>query len=209
MAAVTEQTPTSSTFTIGDQSYTLNIGGLYNVYNALAAYSVASEFGVTPAQMANAFAYDEKVFGRQEEINIDGKRVTLVLVKNPVGLNQVLDMIGHDDQSFALAVLLNANYADGIDTSWIWDGNFEEFVHAHQHSSYMVGGERYRDIQLRMQVAGVDPDALATAPDLNNVVDWIKGVPEQHVYLLATYTAVLQMRKHLADGGYIAAGFDA
>lgn len=209
VSGVTEQTPTSSTFTIDQQNFTLNIGGLYNVYNALAAYSVAAEFGVTPAQMADAFAYDEKVFGRQEEIIIDGKRVTLVLVKNPVGLNQVLDMIGHDDQDFALAVLLNANYADGIDTSWIWDGNFEEFVHDHQQSSYMVGGERYKDIELRMQVAGVKADALATAPDLNNVVDWVKGVPEQHVYLLTTYTAVLQMRKHLADGGYIAAGFNA
>ncbi len=61
------------------------------------------------------------MFGRQEVINLDGKQVTLILVKNPVGLNQVLDMISTDKAPFSFVGLLNANYADGIDTSWIWD----------------------------------------------------------------------------------------
>ncbi len=30
--------------------------------------------------------------------------------------------------SFSLSVLLNANYADGIDTSWIWDADFEQIT---------------------------------------------------------------------------------
>ncbi|MDI2601458.1 DUF1727 domain-containing protein, partial [Listeria monocytogenes] len=68
---------------------------------------------------------DERVFGRQEQINVDGKEITIVLVKNPVGLNQVIDMVGTESEPFSFVGLLNANYADGIDTSWIWDGNFE------------------------------------------------------------------------------------
>ena len=37
--------------------------------------------------------------------------------KNPVGLNQVIDMMGLA-LLFSLVSLLNANYADGIDVSW-------------------------------------------------------------------------------------------
>lgn len=43
--------------------------------------------------------------------------------KNPVGANQALEMMKLANYPFTLVSLLNANYADGIDTSWIWDAN--------------------------------------------------------------------------------------
>ncbi len=205
ITSVSDLTPTSSAFAIDGHQLTLGIGGMYNVYNALAAYSVGAEFGIVADAVAKAFAYDEKVFGRQEEINIDGKTVTLILVKNPVGLNEVLAMIQRQSGHFGLGVLLNANYADGTDTSWIWDGNFEELVASKRATTYLVGGERYQDIAFRMTVAGVKD--LIQKPDLSDVITAVKQMPESRVYLLATYTAVLQLRKKLADGGYIKQGF--
>ena len=56
-------------------------------------------------------AHDQKVFGRQEVIQIEDKECTLVLVKNPVGLNQVIDLMALAPQPFSLVHLLNANYA--------------------------------------------------------------------------------------------------
>lgn len=207
VTSVAAQTPTSSDFAIDGHPYHLPIGGTYNIYNALAAYAVGAAFDITPAQIGQAFSEAEKVFGRQEQISINGKTVTLILVKNPVGLNEVLSMIQHQQKPFAFAMLLNANYADGTDTSWIWDGNLEQLVQSGLATSYMVGGERYRDIAFRMQVAGVPDDALATKPDLNDVIDYLKQVNENQIYLLATYTAVLQMRQKFSQAGYIKAGF--
>lgn len=207
VTAVHELTPGASSFAIDGHDYHLEIGGTYNVYNALAAYSVGSLFDITPDQVATAFGYDEKVFGRQEEIAIDDKQVTLILVKNPVGLNEVLHMITGQSGHFAFGMLLNAKYADGTDTSWIWDGDFEQLVQSGHATTYLVGGERYHDIAFRMQVAGVEPAKLLTKPDLGDVITAIKAVPEQQVYILATYTAVLQLRKKLSEAGYIKAGF--
>ena len=205
VTAVHALTPGDSAFAIDGHDYTLSIGGTYNVYNALAAYSVGAEFGITPEQVGQAFIYDEKVFGRQEEIDLNGKQITLILVKNPVGLNEVLTMISRQEAHFGIGVLLNANYADGTDTSWIWDGDFEELVASGKPTSYLVGGERYKDIAFRMQVAGVED--LIQKPDLGDVITAVQAMPEDKVYLLATYTAVLQLRKKLADGGYIKQGF--
>lgn len=202
---VSRLTPGDSAFAIDGHAYTLGIGGTYNVYNALAAYTVGAEFGITPAQVKQAFQYDEKVFGRQEEITIGDKNVTLILVKNPVGLNEVLAMISRQNDHFGLGVLLNANYADGTDTSWIWDGDFEALVASGKPTTYLVGGERYKDIAFRMQVAGVKE--LIQKPDLSDVITAVKAMPETNIYLLATYTAVLQLRKKLADSGYIKQGF--
>ena len=202
---LTELTPTSSTFEIDGHEYTINVGGLYNIYNALAAYAVGRQFSVSPQQIKEAFERDERVFGRQEVIDIDGKKVNLVLVKNPVGLNQVLNMIATDHEPFSLGFILNAHYADGIDTSWIWDGNFEQFAQSDVRQ-YLTGGERYRDISTRLEMAGVTK--LWEEPNLEQVVQKIKEMPTKRVYLLATYTAVLQLRKLLAEQKYIKGGMD-
>lgn len=205
VTALGQATPESFAFEIDGQPYQIGIGGLYNVYNALAAYSLGRFLGVSPAQIQTAFTADERVFGRQEVIKVDDKEVTLILVKNPVGLNQVLDTILTDPEPFSFGFLLNANYADGIDTSWIWDGNFER-LKTHEIPVFFTGGERYRDITTRLQMAGIQP--IDHVPDLNQVIAKIKQLPTKHVYLLATYTAVLQLRKLLAENHYLKGGMD-
>ncbi|WP_268913284.1 Mur ligase family protein [Lentilactobacillus sp. SPB1-3] len=202
-----ELTPTSSTFEIDGEPIKIGIGGVYNIYNALAAYSVGRFMGVSPAQIRKGFEQDERIFGRQEEINVNGKDVTLILVKNPVGLNQVIDMISTDKDEFSFIGLLNANYADGIDTSWIWDGDFERLPKMNI-KQFITGGERYKDITYRLQVAGVDPAKHLVEPDLDKVVEMIDDTPTKKVYILATYTAMLSLRKTFASKGYIKGGMD-
>ncbi|WP_153051934.1 DUF1727 domain-containing protein, partial [Streptococcus suis] len=121
-----EITNTSSTFAIDGQDYKINIGGLYNIYNALAAVSVAEFFGVSPEKIKAGFDKSKAVFGRQETFKLGDKDCTLVLIKNPVGATQAIEMMKLAPYDFSLSVLLNANYADGIDTSWIWDADFEQ-----------------------------------------------------------------------------------
>lgn len=205
VTALGKATPQSYAFEIDGHPYQIGIGGLYNVYNALAAYSLGRFLKVSPDQIARAFTADERVFGRQEVIKVEDKEVTLILVKNPVGLNQVLDTILTDPAPFSFGFLLNANYADGIDTSWIWDGDFNR-LKDHAIPAIFTGGERYKDITTRLQMAGIDP--VDYVPDLNQVIDHIKQLPTKHVYLLATYTAVLQLRKLLAEAHYLKGGMD-
>ena len=207
LTAVTHMDNTSADFVIDGENYGIEVGGMYNVYNALAAASVAEYYQVDPAKIRAGLAYDEKVFGRQEIINIDGKQCTLVLVKNPVGLNQVIDMIGLSPYPFSLVALLNANYADGIDVSWIWDGNHEAFA-AMDLPAVIAGGERHEDMALRLKVAGIPSDKLTEIKELDDVIAAIPQLPTEHVYILATYTAVLQLRKKLAEKGYIKGGMD-
>jgi UDP-N-acetylmuramyl tripeptide synthase len=198
---------TSADFIIDGAEYKIAVGGMYNVYNALAATSVAEHYNVAPEKIKAGLAYDEKVFGRQEVIKIGDKRCTLVLVKNPVGLNQVIDMMGLAPYPFSLVSLLNANYADGIDVSWIWDGNHEAFA-AMDIPAVIAGGDRSKDMTLRLKVAGIAEEKLTEIPDLNDVITAIKDLPTEHVYILATYTAVLQLRKSLAAQGYIQGGMN-
>lgn len=202
---IENMTNLSSTFTIDGETYSIEVGGLYNIYNALAATAVAEYYGIAPKKIRKGLAYDEKVFGRQEVIQIGEKTCTLILVKNPVGLNQVIDLIELAPQPFSLVCLLNANYADGIDVSWIWDANFEALQDM-KIPAVLAGGDRVKDIALRLKVAGIDEAALKETTSLTEVINQIQSLPTENVYILATYTAVLQLRKELANAGYIKGG---
>jgi UDP-N-acetylmuramoyl-L-alanyl-D-glutamate--2,6-diaminopimelate ligase len=161
---------------------------------------------VAPEKIQQGLGYDEKVFGRQEEFEIDGKKCTLVLVKNPVGINQVIDMIALAPYNFSLVTLLNANYADGIDTSWIWDGNHEKFADM-DIPKVITGGDRHEDMTRRMLVAGIDPEKVVEVDEkFENLLKEIQTAPTEHVYILATYTAVINLRASLAQAGYIKGG---
>ena len=188
----------SSDFVIDGQSYHINIGGLYNIYNALAAVSVAQFFGVDPTTIKTGFDKSRAVFGRQETFKIGDKECTLVLIKNPVGATQALEMIKLAPYPFSLSVLLNANYADGIDTSWIWDADFEQVLNM-DIPHMIAGGVRHSEIARRLRVTGYDAEQISEVADLSQVFEEIKNQETKHAYILATYTAMLEFRELLAS----------
>lgn len=188
----------SSDFVIDGQSYHINIGGLYNIYNALAAVSVAQFFGVEPTTIKTGFDKSRAVFGRQETFKIGDKECTLVLIKNPVGATQALEMIKLAPYPFSLSVLLNANYADGIDTSWIWDADFEQVLNM-DIPHMIAGGVRHSEIARRLRVTGYNAEQISEVADLSQFFEEIKNQETKHAYILATYTAMLEFRELLAS----------
>ncbi|MFZ1605447.1 MAG: Mur ligase family protein [Enterococcus aquimarinus] len=200
-----EMTNVSSVFTVDEESYKIEFGGLYNIYNALTAAAVGQHYGVSPEKIRLGLSYDEKVFGRQEVITIGSKKCTLVLVKNPVGLNQVIDTITLSPNDFSLVCLLNANYADGLDVSWIWDGSYEHLT-KRAIPQVLTGGDRREDMTFRLQVAGLAEETIHECANLDDVIAQIPQLPTEEVYILATYTAVLQLRQKLTEKGILKGG---
>ncbi|WP_155963687.1 lipid II isoglutaminyl synthase subunit MurT [Streptococcus ruminantium] len=193
-----EITNTSSSFVIDDQDYRINIGGLYNIYNALAAVSVAEFFGVPSEKIKAGFDKSKAVFGRQETFKLGNKDCTLVLIKNPVGATQAMEMIKLAPYEFSLSVLLNAHYADGIDTSWIWDADFEQ-ISQMKIPQIFAGGVRSSEIARRLRVTGYPEDQIVEKSKLEDIINLIEHSSSQHAYILATYTAMLEFRDLLAQ----------
>lgn len=195
---LTELTHLSSTFIIDGQSYKINVGGLYNIYNALAAVAVAEYLGIAPETIKAGFDKSKAVFGRQETFKVGDKDCTLVLIKNPVGASQALEMIKLAPYDFSLSVLLNANYADGIDTSWIWDADFEH-IHQMDVTEINAGGVRYPEIARRLRVTGYPAEKITPRKTLEELLTAIEQQESQHAYILATYTAMLDLRDLLSQ----------
>ena len=200
---LTELSLTKSSFKIDGFDFSLPIGGLYNIYNALSAYAAARFFGLTPEEIQVGFGQAQRVFGRQEIFTLEDKEVMINLIKNPVGFNQIVQLLGYEKEEFSLAVLLNDNYADGQDISWIWDGEFEELAKLTPKQTY-IGGIRVDDLETRMEVAGFT--TLTKTENNDDLIEKLKSVPTKKINILATYTALLQLRKDLAKHGYLKEG---
>lgn len=193
---------TDSTFSINNEQFKIPVAGLYNIYNALAAYSLGRFFGLTPEQIHTGFEKAERVFGRQEILNIDGKQVLINLVKNPVGLNQVIDLIGLDKEPSTFIAILNNQYADGTDVSWIWDGNFEKMANFPIQSVY-TSGMRKEDMTKRLEVADIFDGEIQQVDTIQDVIEATRNATTNNVHIFATYTAMLDLRKELIQAGYI------
>ena len=67
-------------------------------------------------------------FGRFERIPVDGKRLLLLLIKNPAGANEAVRTLVDGGPPKVAVVALNDAIADGRDVSWIWDVDFEPLL---------------------------------------------------------------------------------
>ena len=89
--------------------------------------------------------------------------------------------------------------------SWIWDGDFEG-LHALNAVDTAISGIRVEDLGVRMEVAGFENmKVFKTNAEL---IDWIRKAPTKKVNVLATYTALLDLRKDFAKEGYLKEGMN-
>ena len=183
--------------------------GLYNAYNALAAATAALAFGVEPAGIAAALGGFQAAFGRIERVPFEGREIILALVKNPTGFNEVLRMLVGADEVDGLRtptlLAINDLDADGRDVSWLWDVDFE--VLAAGAAPLHTAGIRGPDMAVRLKYAGVPTERIVPhAPDdlRRAVLDFVRAAPDgTTVYILPTYTAMLEIRRALADLGAV------
>jgi UDP-N-acetylmuramyl tripeptide synthase len=183
----------------GELSVRLPLPGLYNVYNAVAATATALELGVPLATVGEALEAFGGAFGRVETIPVNGRRVSILLIKNPAGANEVLRTLTLEDGQLDLWMALNDKIADGRDVSWIWDADFE--VLAGRARRVTCSGTRAEEMALRLKYAGIDA-ALDVDRDLGSSLDSaVERAAGDRVYALPTYTALLELRDILADRG--------
>lgn len=178
---------------------TIALPGFYNVYNALAATSIAQGLGVACATIMTGLERFRPAFGRGELIKAEGRMLLLMLAKNPTGFNEVLRTLFSEGAPKHLMLLLNDNAADGHDISWIWDVDFERL--AGKDLALTISGIRADDLALRLKYAGVSGTVQDNISEA--ISHAINETPAgETLYIVPTYTAMLAVRGELEHRGY-------
>lgn len=193
---------TESQFTLDNHSFTLPHAGVYNIYNAIAAYSLARYMGADVADIQTAFANSGRVYGRQEMIEIEDKKVTLHLVKNTVGLNQVINLLKLETQPFDWIMIINNNDSDGTDPSWLNDVNYEA-AKALLFDRIIVSGMVKDELKDILSQSPLQTSPIKQADNYDQLIEEIIQSPYQQIHITMNYTAMFEIRKALADKGYL------
>jgi UDP-N-acetylmuramyl tripeptide synthase len=187
----------------GTRAVDLALPGLYNVYNALAAASLAGALGATLDEVRHGLESFRPAFGRFERIAVGRKTLLMLLIKNPAGANEAIRTLMAGGAPSVLLIALNDATADGKDVSWIWDVDFEPLIPA--LTTLIAAGDRAAELALRFKYGGLDEAAIEVVPPLEAALDRALALTPEggEVVLLPTYTAMLALRAIVAGRGLV------
>ena len=187
----------------GTQRVALAVPGLYNVYNALAAASLARALGAEDAEIVAGLQGFSAAFGRFERIAVGDRTLLVLLIKNPAGANEVVRTLVAGGSPRLLLIALNDEIADGRDVSWIWDVDFEPLLGRLER--LVATGERAAELALRFKYAGLADSAIDVLPSLDDALDHALRLTQAGAELVAlpTYTAMLALRDLVSRRGFV------
>lgn len=174
--------------------------GLYNKYNTLAAILLAQQIGIAESTILETIKTFQAAFGRAEELEVSGKKVRILLAKNPVGMNETIRTVNEIKKaggSSTTLMILNDRIPDGTDVSWIWDVDTEKLVAS--GGNIVVSGDRVYDMALRIKYSqnnGNNGCKLIVKEDLSEAIATaLEHTPVgETLHILPTYSAMLEVR---------------
>lgn len=184
----------------GDVNFVkINIGGAYNVYNAIGCAAGLSSLGINNKTIISALETFNGAFGRMEQFSSGDNKINVILVKNPAGFSQTMNFIKSVEEDFTLILSLNDNAADGRDISWIWDVDFCSIFEKTNLKNLYVTGKRCYDMAVRVKYEGTGGRDIKIIEneDYNKLVD-IAVSQGNDVYIVPTYTSMMAMRPVIA-----------
>jgi UDP-N-acetylmuramyl tripeptide synthase len=154
--------------------------------------------------MVTAVETFRPAFGRMEQVEVDGHALWLALIKNPVGFNQVLATIAEETApALDVLVMINDRYADGRDVSWLWDVDLERYLPRLATARWWVSGLRAWDMAVRLKYAGVLDGRMRVEENAEKALTDMVRQASGDVFVLPTYTAMLEIRQYLTQRGYV------
>jgi UDP-N-acetylmuramyl tripeptide synthase len=179
----------------------LPLPGLYNVYNALGAAALCLSLDVGLDAVVAGLGQVRAAFGRAERIAVGDVEVQVLLIKNPAGANEILRTLALEAEGLDVLAILNDRTADGHDVSWVWDADFEML--AGRVRRVTCAGTRAAELAVRFKYAGVPVERLDVVPGLAGALDSaLARADSGRLYVLPTYTALLELRGELASRGH-------
>jgi len=178
------------------------MSGLYNVYNTNAVLILLKSLIGNQLNQLNQLnqwlAEFSPTFGRQEEIIYQGRKIFILLSKNPAGFNQSIQTVSEmtDNKKANFMIILNNRIPDGLDVSWIWDVDFKPILSV--ADNVFISGDRLYDLNLRLKYEDTK-NKIQPFEDLTKAIEAIIKITKEgeRIYILPTYSAMLEVRKIL------------
>jgi len=168
-----------------DEPVVLEVPGRHNQTNAVMALAAADALGIPIRTALAAMTSIRSVEGRYDFVWGESSTARLYLSKNPAGWIEIIELLMR--ATHRGLIVINAEIADGKDTSWLWDVPFERLQGRHA----IAAGRRCHDLAVRLLYADVE---VVTEPDLDRALALARADDRD---VVANYTAFREVRRAL------------
>lgn len=178
----------------------LPLDGFHNALNATAVTSALAVLVESESldEVIQSLETMEIPFGRGERLELQGKSITVALVKNPSGFATNLETFVKNTQPDLVLFVVNDKIADGRDVSWLWDVDFNAVIP--KNTKMYASGIRGYDMAVRLKQDGLNSEADLSVP---SVIKKVMQSEVKNVVIIPTYTALYEVRDALSKYGKV------
>lgn len=188
------------TMTVNGQSLYLALPSYYHAYNALAAFALCRELGLSAPDIAKAIDGHALQSGRVVEFTLGGHKGTLLTSKheNSISYDQSIRAATQGEKDCTVLVIVDAvsrKYFTS-ETSWLWDIAFEGLA-APCVKEIVLAGRYCHDLATRFAYTEIDPARVTVTDDIAAAADHLKAAAQGHIFIITCFSDKDKILSHV------------
>lgn len=169
----------------------LALKSLYNIYNILAAYTVARLVGVDGKAIADDMNDYVLKNGRVINFKLGSRKGTLLTSKheNSISYDHSLRVACACDEGTDVLIIVDAvsrKYFTS-DVSWLWDIDFEMLNNENIHE-IVLAGAYVNDLAARFSYTEIPQEKIKLFEDIPEAADYLNSARSEYIYTITCFS---------------------
>lgn len=176
-----------------DGKYTISLAlkSLYNMYNILAAFTVASIAGVDGAEIAADMNDYVLKNGRVITFSLGSRRGTLLTSKheNSISYDQSIRVACACEGGCDVMIIVDAvsrKYFTS-DVSWLYDIDFDMLGHPNVHE-IVLAGKYVNDLAVRFSYTDIPQEKIRLFEEIDDAVSYLDSGRSEYLYVITCFS---------------------
>ena len=171
-----------------EYKYDLVSDKLFDIYNMIAAISLARELGIKHEDIQTYMKKTSITKTRYNETDVNGCKIIMQMAKdmNALACSRVFDYLGQQEGNIELFLMMS-NRLDEVEwsenTCWMYDCDFE-FLNNPSIKHIVAAGARCKDFKLRLSLAGYPLENIDCVFDEKEAIKSLHLEKGSKVYML-------------------------
>ena len=175
----------------GKYTITLALKSLYNIYNILSAYTVASIIGIDGEKIARDMSDYVLKNGRVITFELKSRKGTLLTSKheNSVSYDQSIRVASACKEGCDVMFIVDAvsrKYFTS-DVSWLYDIDFE-MLNNENIGEIILSGRYFNDLAARFSYTDIPSEKIRIIPEIEKAVDYLDSDRKEYIYVITCFS---------------------
>lgn len=175
----------------GKYKISLALKSLYNIYNLLSAFTVASLVGIDENKIASDISNYVLKNGRVVTFKLGGRKGTLLTSKheNSISYNQSIRLAVSDNNGCDVLFIVDAvsrKYFTS-DVSWLWDIDFHLLSNKNIRQ-IILAGKYCNDLSVRFSYTDIDKSKIKITESIEEAVKMLDNDRKEQIYVITCFS---------------------